>query len=92
MNQQPEFNVSILQNGKIIKNYSNGSNRNERSSEGAAQNERGNQKRFSMADTAEETDKLIAVHNKSLSGLKRMLQRNGVPYPSIAIKKSGERA
>ena len=42
-----------------------------------------------MADTVEETDKLIAVHNKSLSGLKRMLQRNGVPFPSIAIKKAG---
>ena len=56
MNQQPEFNVSISQKGKIIKNYSNGSNRNERSTEGAAQNERGNQKRFSMADMLTNSD------------------------------------
>ena len=53
------------------------------------ENGKGRLERFSMADTVEETDKLIAVHNKSLSGLKRMLQRNGVPFPSIAIKKRG---
>ena len=53
------------------------------------ENGKGRLERFSMADTVEETDKLVAVHNKSLSGLKRMLQRNGVPFPSIAIKKAG---
>lgn len=45
--------------------------------------------KFSMDDTVEETDTLIAVHNKSVSGLRRMLQRGGVPFPSIAIKKAG---
>lgn len=44
---------------------------------------------FQMWETVEETDKLIAVHNKSVSGLRRMLQRHGVPFPSIAIKKAG---
>lgn len=47
------------------------------------------QPRFQMWDTVEETDKLVAVHNKSVSGLRRMLDRNGVPFPSIAIKKAG---
>ena len=53
------------------------------------ENGKGRLERFSMADTAEETDKLVAIHNKSLSELKRMFQRNGVPFPSIAIKKVG---
>ena len=47
------------------------------------------QARFSMADVVEETDRFVAVHNKSVSGLRRMLQRGGVPFPSIAIKKAG---
>lgn len=47
-----------------------------------------NQK-FQMLVPVEETDKLVAVHNKSVNGLKRMLQRGGVPFPSIAIKKAG---
>lgn len=37
----------------------------------------------------EEHPALVAVHNKSVSGLRRMLQRGGVPFPSIAIKKAG---
>ena len=44
---------------------------------------------FQMFENVEETDKLVAVHNKSVSGLRRMLQRGGVPFPSIAIKKAG---
>ena len=32
---------------------------------------------------------LVAVHNKSVNGVRRMLERNGVPFPSIAIKKAG---
>ena len=47
------------------------------------------QKQFQMWDEVEETDRLVAVHNKSVSGLKRMLARGGVPFPSIAIKKAG---
>ena len=47
------------------------------------------QPQFSMMGEVEATDKLVAVHNKSVSGLKRMLQRGGVPFPSIAIKKAG---
>ena len=45
--------------------------------------------KFQMAENVEATDKLVAVHNKSVSGLRRMLQRGGVPFPSIAIKKAG---
>ena len=45
--------------------------------------------RFSMSEEVEETDRLVAVHNKSVSGLRRMLERGGVPFPSIAIKKAG---
>ena len=45
--------------------------------------------KFQMRDEVEETPKLVAVHNKSVSGLRRMLQRGGVPFPSIAIKKAG---
>ncbi len=44
---------------------------------------------FQMFENVEETDKLVAVHNKSVSGLRRMLQRGGVPFPSIVIKKAG---
>lgn len=44
---------------------------------------------FQMFENVEETDRLVAVHNKSVSGLRRMLQRGGVPFPSIAIKKAG---
>ena len=44
---------------------------------------------FSMSEEVEETDRLVAVHNKSVSGLRRMLERGGVPFPSIAIKKAG---
>ena len=44
---------------------------------------------FQMLSPVEQTDKLVAVHNKSVSGLRRMLQRGGVPFPSIAIKKAG---
>ena len=53
------------------------------------QEESNTQTQFQMWDTVEETDRLIAVHNKSVSGLRRMLQRHGVPFPSIAIKKAG---
>lgn len=53
------------------------------------QEESNTQTQFQMWKTIEETDKLIAVHNKSVSGLRRMLQRHGVPFPSIAIKKAG---
>lgn len=45
--------------------------------------------KFQMLGPVEETDRLVAVHNKSVSGLRRMLERNGVPFPSIAIKKAG---
>ena len=45
--------------------------------------------RFQMISEVEETDRLVAVHNKSISGLRRMLKRGGVPFPSIAIKKAG---
>ena len=44
---------------------------------------------FSMWSDAEETDKMIAVHNKTMSGLRRMINREGVPFPSVAIKKAG---
>ena len=44
---------------------------------------------FQMLSPVEQTDKLVAVHNKSVSGLRRMLQRGGVPFPSIAVKKAG---
>lgn len=44
---------------------------------------------FQMIGEVEETPRLVAVHNKSVSGLRRMLQRGGVPFPSIAIKKAG---
>lgn len=44
---------------------------------------------FSLKNPVEETDRLVAIHNKSVSGLRRMLQRGGVPFPSIAIKKAG---
>ena len=44
---------------------------------------------FMMNTDTEETDRLMAIHNKSVSGLQRMLARNGVPFPSIAIKKAG---
>lgn len=47
------------------------------------------QAKFQMLEDVEETDRLVAVHNKSVSGLKRMLERGGVPFPSIAIKKAG---
>ena len=45
--------------------------------------------RFSLSKPVEETDRLVAVHNKSVNGVMRMLERNGVPFPSVAIKKSG---
>ena len=45
--------------------------------------------KFQMTEDVEATDRLVAVHNKSVSGLRRMLQRGGVPFPSIAIKKAG---
>ena len=45
--------------------------------------------RFSLSEPVEKTDRLVAVHNKSVSGVMRMLERNGVPFPSVAIKKSG---
>ncbi len=45
---------------------------------------------FMMAGEVEETDRLIAVHNKTYSGLRRMIMRGGVPYPSVAIKKAGD--
>ena len=45
--------------------------------------------KFQMIGEVEATDSLVAVHNKSVSGLRRMLQRGGVPFPSIAIKKAG---
>ena len=44
---------------------------------------------FHMISEVEETDRLVAVHNKSVSGLRRMLKRGGVPFPSIAIKRAG---
>ena len=44
---------------------------------------------FQMLSPVEQTDKLVAVHNKSVSGLRRMLRRGGVPVPSIAIEKAG---
>ena len=44
---------------------------------------------FQMISEVEETDRLVAVHNKSVSGLRRMLKRGGVPFPSIAIKRAG---
>lgn len=37
----------------------------------------------------EDHPELVAVHNKSVNGVRRMLARNGVPFPSIAIKKAG---
>lgn len=45
--------------------------------------------KFAMRDVVEETDRLVAVHNKSVNGLRRMLKRGGVPFPSIAVKKAG---
>lgn len=44
-------------------------------------------KKFQKWD--EDHPQLIAVHNKSVNGLRRMLERNGVLFPSIAIKKAG---
>ena len=48
-----------------------------------------NQTQFQMISDVEETPRLVAVHNKSVSGLQRMMERGGVPFPSIAIKKAG---
>lgn len=45
--------------------------------------------KFEMREPVETTDRLVALHNKSVSGLRRMLQRGGVPFPSIAIKQAG---
>ena len=45
--------------------------------------------RFSLSEEIEPTDRLVAVHNKSVRGLQRMLDRGGVPFASIAIKKAG---
>lgn len=53
------------------------------------QEESNTQTQFQMWDTVEETDRLIAVHNKTMSGLRRMIERGGVPFPSLAIKKAG---
>lgn len=50
---------------------------------------KGKQAQFQMISEVEETDRLVAVHNKSVSGLRRMLKRGGVPFPSIAIKRAG---
>lgn len=44
---------------------------------------------FSLSEEIEPTDRLVAVHNKSVRGLQRMLDRGGVPFASIAIKKAG---
>ena len=37
--------------------------------------------RFSMDAEEEETDQLSAVHSKAMSGLRRMIECDGVPFP-----------
>lgn len=44
---------------------------------------------FAMEDTVEQTDRLVAIHNKTMSGLARMVENGGVPFASVAIKKAG---
>ncbi len=45
-------------------------------------------KRFSLKDPVEETDKLIAVHNKDEDSIMAALKLGGLPMPSIAVVKA----
>lgn len=42
--------------------------------------------KFSMKDSVEETDKMIAWHNMSIEGLKAAAELGGLAMPSFAIK------
>lgn len=46
--------------------------------------------KFSMETPVEETDKLIAVHNKDESSIMSALKLGGLPMPSIAVVKASE--
>ena len=80
--------LSTQTNGEEAEIRSKTSASNQSIADESAESNTQNQQ-FQMFENVEETDKLVAVHNKSVSGLRRMLQRGGVPFPSIAIKKAG---
>ena len=46
--------------------------------------------RFSLSESVEETDKLIAAHNLQSSELLKSIELGGLPMPSIAITKANE--
>lgn len=50
--------------------------------------ERGSENRFSLKEPIEETKDLIAVHNLTGEKLRKLLDLQGIPMPSIAITKS----
>ena len=56
--------------------------------ENASEVNRDVQKKFSMQDTVEETDKLLAIHNLTGSKLNGVLELGGIPMPSIAVMKA----
>lgn len=56
--------------------------------ENASEVNRDVQKKFSMQDTVEETDKLLAIHNLTGSQLNGVLELGGFPMPSIAVLKA----
>lgn len=47
-------------------------------------------KKFQLKDPVEETGTLIAAHNLTEDKLKKMLEYNGIPMPSIAITKADQ--
>lgn len=56
--------------------------------ENASEVNRDVQKKFSMQDNVEETDKLLAIHNLTGSKLNGVLELGGFPMPSIAVLKA----
>lgn len=47
-------------------------------------------KKFQLKDPVEETGTLIAAHNLTEDKLKKMLEYDGIPMPSIAITKADQ--
>lgn len=47
-------------------------------------------KKFQLKDPVEETGTLIATHNLTEDKLKKMLEYDGIPMPSIAITKADQ--
>lgn len=56
--------------------------------ENASEVNRDVQKKFSMQDNVEETDKLLAIHNLTGSQMNGVLELGGFPMPSIAVLKA----